>query len=210
MSRFFDLFQVFALVCLLGLGFGRAFLLYSRGIRVVVIDRQRSMAQTLVEICFLVCFFLWVYEIVAYAWPLRVHFAPQCLGTVIVAAVAIKVVGVVLLVAGLLIYGMALWAMGESWRIGIDRNAPGALVTLGVFAWTRNPIYIALDLFAVGTFLVQVRLFFLLLAILMVVMFHYQIRREERFLMLTYEDAYRDYCKRVGRYGTFPKFSRGN
>ncbi len=155
-------------------------------------------------------FSLWVYEIVAYAWPLRVHFAPLCLGTVIVPAVAIKVVGVVLVVAGLLIYEMALWAMGESWRIGIDRNAPGALVTLGVFAWTRNPIYIALDLFAVGTFLVQGRLFFLLLAILMVVMFRYQIRQEERFLTLTYEDAYRDYCKRVGRYVTFPKFSQGN
>ena len=90
--------------------------------------------------------------------------------------------------------------MGRSWRIGIDRNTPGALVTSGIFAWTRNPIYVALDLIFFGTFLVQGRAVFLGLALALAGLLHYQIRREEKYLAGLYGDAYRAYCERVGRY----------
>jgi protein-S-isoprenylcysteine O-methyltransferase Ste14 len=96
--------------------------------------------------------------------------------------------------------GLALPAFGDSWRLGIDRETSGPLVTHGVFAWTRNPIYVGLDSFALGTFLVQGRLIFLALALVSVGMLQDQIRREERFLARAYGGAYREYCARVGRY----------
>ncbi len=70
----------------------------------------------------------------------------------------------------------------------------------GIFAWTRNPIYVALDLIFFGAFLVQGRAIFLALALALAGLLHYQIRREEKYLARLYGDAYRAYCERVGRY----------
>jgi protein-S-isoprenylcysteine O-methyltransferase Ste14 len=191
MTLFFDCFLLAALACLLCLGFGRGVMLYRRGIRVIV---------SVPDFLLLVCFFLWVYEAVSYAWPLRKHIFPHSLGAVIVDAAAFKVAGAMLSLAGLVIYGLALRAMGASWRIGIDRDTPGDFVTGGIFAWTRNPIYVSLDLLALGAFLIQGRLVFLLLAFVFVGIFHLQIRREERFLAEMHGEEYREYCARVPRY----------
>jgi protein-S-isoprenylcysteine O-methyltransferase Ste14 len=191
MPHFFDWFLLSALACLLCLGVGRSVMLYRRGIRVIF-----SVADFLM----VVFFSLWVYEIVAYAWPFRLHISPHSLGAVIVDATALKIAGAMLSLAGLLIYGLALRAMGASWRIGIDRDTPGAPITGGIFAWTRNPIYVSLDLLGIGTFLIQGRLVFLLFAFAFAGMFHFQIRREERFLAEAYGDEYREYCTSVPRY----------
>jgi protein-S-isoprenylcysteine O-methyltransferase Ste14 len=174
--------------------------LYARGVRVMAIDRERSPAQMLADLLLFACLILWGYELVAYAWPLQTHLVPPPLGTVLVEAMGFKVVGVIATLLGLWIYTLALQAFGASWRLGIDRAAPGALVTHGIFAWTRNPIYVALDLLATGTFLVMGRLVFLVLGLILVAMLDGQIRREERFLTQAYGDAYRDYRARVGRY----------
>ena len=44
---------------------------------------------------------------------------------------------------------------------------------------------------------------FLLLAAIHVLLIHATIRREERFLAAHYDDVYRDYCARTGRYLTW-------
>jgi protein-S-isoprenylcysteine O-methyltransferase Ste14 len=201
MTRFFDCFQLAAVACLACLGIGRALAMYARGVGVLVIDRERSLARALGDLLSVILILVWAYEIVAYAWPLRTHLVPPSLGIVVVDAVAIKVMGTAVALAGLVIYALALRAFGDSWRLGIDRDAPGALVTDGVFAWTRNPIYVGLDLLAIGTSLVQGRPIVLALALVIVVMLHDQILREERFLARAYGNAYREYCARVRRYG---------
>ena len=122
------------------------------------------------------------------------------LGVPFFNVLVVKFGGALIVVLGLVIYTIALKAFGDSWRLGIDRDSPGPLVTQGVFAWTRNPIYVGLDLFAIGIFLLQGRLIFLALALVSVGMLHDQIRREERFLARTYGNAYSDYCARVRRY----------
>ena len=200
MERFFDWFLLVALGCLACLGLGRAFMLAARGVRVVVIDLQRPTVEIVTGLLVGSCFCLWVYEIVAYAWPLATNIIPQSLGTVIVHATGFKLVGTGLMIIGLLMYGIALWSFGTSWRLGIDRDAPGVLVMGGIFARTRNPIYLSLDLLAIGTFLIQGILIFLLFTFVFVGMLHILIRLEERFLAETYGKDYRDYCARVRRY----------
>ncbi len=202
-TRFFDNFQLTALACLVSLAVGRASMLYARGVHVLAIDRQRTLWQGLVDLLALVIFLAWGYESVAYAWPLERHVFPAALGTLVVDAVGVKMAGVVIVLAGLLIFALALRAFADSWRIGIDRDRPGALMTGGIFASTRNPIYVALDLIISGTFLVLGRAVFLPLALALAALLHHYIRREETFLAGTYGDAYRDYCARVGRYVTW-------
>uniref|UniRef100_A0AAU2VGB3 Isoprenylcysteine carboxylmethyltransferase family protein n=1 Tax=Streptomyces sp. NBC_00003 TaxID=2903608 RepID=A0AAU2VGB3_9ACTN len=58
--------------------------------------------------------------------------------------------GFVVAVAGFAGVFAAQQAMGRSWRIGVDAGEHTALVTSGVFAWTRNPVYTALLIAVAG------------------------------------------------------------
>ena len=84
--------------------------------------------------------------------------------------------------------------------MGIDRDMPGQLVTGGVFAWSRNPIFLFMNAYALGTFLLSGRLVFLVFALLAIAALHSQIRREESFLEDAYGEAYRAYRAATPRY----------
>jgi protein-S-isoprenylcysteine O-methyltransferase Ste14 len=192
-----------ALGCLAMLGLGRATMLSRRGVRVVAIDRTRSLPQAVADLAFALCFVLWVYELLAFSLALGVHLVPPAARVVVLDASAARVVGVLLMAAGLGVYGLALRALGTSWRLGIDRDRPGALVTGGIFRRSRNPVYLGLALLAVGAFLVLGRLVLLVLAVAFLLYFRLLIGREERFLAERYGDAYRGYARSVGRWWTW-------
>jgi protein-S-isoprenylcysteine O-methyltransferase Ste14 len=201
MSRLFDLIQLIALACFLAMFLGRTIQLYwTRGIQVLTLGRGKPPVQAALEYLLVVGLPLWVYEVAAYAAPLPFHLSPPPLDALLVDSIAAKVLGSASLAAGLVIFGLALGAFGESWRVGIDRRTPGALVTGGVFSRSRNPIFLFMDLYLAGTFLLNGRLIFLLFALLAAGGLHFQIRQEERFLEQTHGAAYRDYCARVSRY----------
>lgn len=194
-----DWLLIGVLVCVWGFGALRAAALALRGAQVVAVDRQRTLAQGFGDLAAFAGFALLAYEAITFAWPLQRHLVPSSLRTVVLDRLALRALGGLTIVTALLIW---LAAMGDAWRIGIDRSAPRSLVTRGIFAWTRNPIYAAFDLLLVGVFLLQGRLIFLVLALFLMPMFHLQVLREERFLERLYGDAYRDYRARIGRYLT--------
>jgi protein-S-isoprenylcysteine O-methyltransferase Ste14 len=63
-------------------------------------------------------------------------------------------VGIILCVLGLILFMLGLISFGKSFRVGIDEDRPGTLVTTGVFAFSRNPLYTAFGLILTGIFLV--------------------------------------------------------
>lgn len=107
------------------------------------------------------------------------------------------------LLTGAALYIAALWAMGESWRFTIDRERQGDLVTGGVFARSRNPIYVGLVLLAIGSALVVGVVVTVAATLVVLGYFPLLIRREERFLAKAYGAAYDSYRARVRRYWTF-------
>ncbi len=201
-SRFFDWFGFATLVCLAFLALPRALRLYRRGIRVMVVDRQRTAKQILEDLLAMVCLLLWSYELVAGAWSIQFRPVPPRLAVALFDSPATKIAGGLLMATGLVFYGLGTRGLGESWRFGIDRNSPGPLMTDGIYAWTRNPIYLSFDLLLIGTFLVHGRLHLLLLALVLATVFHLQILREECFHAEHYGDAFGGYCARVARYVT--------
>jgi len=75
------------------------------------------------------------------------------------------------------------------------------LVTWGVYAWTRNPMYLSLAVLLCGWAISLGTLSALLGPILFVpVIRYFQIDREERALSLLFEGQYEHYCRNVGRW----------
>ena len=64
-------------------------------------------------------------------------------------------VGVALCFGGLLLLFLSLVSFGQSFRVGIDVDQPDKLVTTGIFAISRNPIYVGFALVLLGEFLVS-------------------------------------------------------
>lgn len=76
-----------------------------------------------------------------------------------------------------------------------------ALVTTGVYAFSRNPIYVGMVLGYVGlSFLADSVLSLLALPLVIVVMHYGVIKREEHYLEVKFGQAYRDYRSRVRRW----------
>jgi len=195
-DTYFDLFSLASLTAFLALFIGRTIQLYVRdGIRVVTMIRGKPAAEKAVEVVFLLAFPLWVADVILHAWPGGPSIDPMLFSTTWT-----RWVGAPLAAAGVGLFAWALVSFGRSWRVGVDHGSPGALVTSGVFALSRNPIFLAMDLFLVGAALMSGRWIPAAVAVVALAGFHRQIRNEERFLENHYGDSYRAYRNRVRRY----------
>ncbi len=108
--------------------------------------------------------------------------------------------GVVACAVGLLALLWSLISFKRSFRIGIDMDRPDALITSGIFAFSRNPIYVAFALVLIGEFLIFPNWIFLAYIAGFALLVHRQVLREEDHLKAHYGPQYLDYCRRVRRY----------
>jgi protein-S-isoprenylcysteine O-methyltransferase Ste14 len=204
MSNFFSYFQFAALVLFLLLFSGKAlYLRFSKGINTATVVAGKRGIQRAMEFSFIIGLIVWINEVLLYSIHIGFRIFPELLDMQFVNSTQAKLIGVMLIAFGFVIYILALIALGDSWRMGIDNKAPGKLVTAGIFSVSRNPIYVFIDLYFTGTFLINGTLIFLIFAILTIAALHFQILQEERFLAKTYGQAYGDYCARTGRYITW-------
>lgn len=202
-SEFQNWIQITVLCCLAGLGSGRAIILKTHKIQVVVLDSQMTKVQLINGFFFVICFLTWIFESIAYGLSLKCCIPSAILDKLLIQHIGFKISGIFVLISGLFIYAMALYSFHDSWRIGIDREKPGKLITTGIFRWSRNPIYISLNLLVFGTFLLQGHFIFLILFICIAVSLHIQVLQEEKFLIQTYGEAFINYRSKVGRYFIF-------
>ena len=109
-------------------------------------------------------------------------------------------IGVFLCLAGLLLLLWSLVSFGQSFRVGIDTEHPDKLITSGVFAFSRNPIYVAFALILLGQFLIFPNWILLVYMAAGIWLFHRQVLREEEYLRKHYGKEYLEYGNRVRRY----------
>ena len=84
--------------------------------------------------------------------------------------------------------------------MGIDTEHPDKLITIGVFAFSRNPIYTAFALILFGQFLIFPNWILLVYTVAGVWLFHSQVLREEEYLRKHYGREYLEYGRHVRRY----------
>jgi protein-S-isoprenylcysteine O-methyltransferase Ste14 len=140
-----------------------------------------------------VLFYVYLVSAPALHWPTVIH-------DLLFVSPALAWLGVALCAAGLALMLVTLASFGKSFRVGIDADEPDELVMSGVFAFTRNPIYVAFGIILIGQFLILPHWILLLYLVAGVALFHRQVLREETFLAVRYGEAYRSYCERVPRY----------
>ena len=109
-------------------------------------------------------------------------------------------IGVGLCGGGLLILLLSLVSFGRSFRVGIDADDPDQLVTTGVFAFSRNPLYVGFALVLIGELLVFPNWIPLAYLVVGFWLFHRQVLREEEFMRQHYGQEYAEYRRRVRRY----------
>lgn len=107
--------------------------------------------------------------------------------------------GLLAVVAG---YGATLWCyaiMGDTWRMGVDRQEKTALVTSGPYAVVRHPIYLFQVIMLLGVaLLLPCPLALLALAVHLVCVW-IKAADEEAFLLNSLGEPYRAYLGRTGR-----------
>jgi protein-S-isoprenylcysteine O-methyltransferase Ste14 len=103
---------------------------------------------------------------------------------------------------------LALQDMGLSYRLGVDEQNPGRLVTKGIFAYSRNPVYLGIEIFFLGQFLLFPNGFFFWMILGTMVFLHYMIIKEEQRLLAFHHAAYASYHGRVPRYFGFKRRNR--
>lgn len=94
----------------------------------------------------------------------------------------------------------AVLCMKDSWRAGIPEKDRTAMVTNGIYAFSRNPAFLGFDLMYFGVFLMYCNPLTGVFTAFAVMMLHLQILQEETYLTATFGAPYQDYQKRVSRY----------
>lgn len=122
------------------------------------------------------------------------------LGAELFGSKSIGWVGVIFCFFGLSLFLYSLISFGKSFRVGIDEDDPGELITSGAFAISRNPIYTAFALVLLGQFLIYPNWILLLYLIIGFWLLNRQVRLEELSLKKIYGEEYELYCKKVRRY----------
>ena len=83
----------------------------------------------------------------------------------------------------------------------LPTSTTNRIIKTGIFAYTRNPIYLAIVMFFLSMFLVFENVMYFLSAVGLAVWLHnYVIKSEENFLLNKFPDEYDRYLKAVNRW----------
>ena len=113
----------------------------------------------------------------------------------------VQYVGFLLGVTGIAIVVISQFQMGNSWRIGVDQKESTSLITHGLYANSRNPIYFGLLLFWIGLSVTFPHPLLWLSATMCWICIELIVRKiEEPYLIKEHGDAFQQYAFRTNRY----------
>jgi protein-S-isoprenylcysteine O-methyltransferase Ste14 len=105
-----------------------------------------------------------------------------------------QAVGVAIFVPAFVLFVLARIELGRAFSI---KAKASVLVTTGLYARIRNPIYVFGGLMSVGVFVFLHRPWLLLIWVPLIPLQVFRARKEEQVLEATFGDAYRDYKRRT-------------
>lgn len=110
------------------------------------------------------------------------------------------VLGLALLSFGFMSTIIVHFRLGKHWRSGIDPRGPEKLITVGIFQYTRNPMYIFVAIAQLGFFLALPSLFTLACFVIGLYTLNSQAKEEEKHLSCLFPESYEQYATKVNRW----------
>jgi protein-S-isoprenylcysteine O-methyltransferase Ste14 len=116
------------------------------------------------------------------------------------ARVAALILGTLLYFPGLALYLWGVWTLGGMYRVssgfGAQLNVQHQLVTHGPFSYVRHPMYLGLQIAAIGGLLLYQTWTFVFVAVNFLALV-FRARREEEALAIEFGDQWTAYANRV-------------
>lgn len=113
---------------------------------------------------------------------------------------AVTIIGMLLGIAGDIIFAAAVVTMRDSWRAGIAEEDRREMITSGIYKISRNPAFLGFDCVYLGILLMFFNWILLAASVFAALMLHLQILQEEKYLPAAFGEAYISYKKCVRRY----------
>ncbi len=104
-----------------------------------------------------------------------------------------------LAISGLLIVMVSLFNLGGSTRLGIP-DEETVLKTGGIYRLSRNPMYLGFNLFTISSMIFNGEIITALMGVYSIIIYHFIILGEEKFLEERFGPAYLEYKNKAGRY----------
>ena len=188
-----DILSIVSLCLFFTLLFTRVILLRKKGVKVIVFGNSPKSDFLLIPPLLLLIY-------AAISPSLSLPF-PKILIKSLSESLLLSWIGVFSNIFGLVCFALSLKAFGNSFRIGIDNKQPDKLITHGVFAISRNPIYVSFFFIFSGLTLIYLNIVsIVMLTCFFVPLIHRQVLREEKFMKKHYSEQYTEYYKKVRRY----------
>ena len=195
-----DFFPFVSFLILITLISGRVVFLKRKGVNVSPDSGKKNRSEFFLYSAFLLILLLWLFELTKPVFQISVSVLPEVLTKPFIEPDLITFAGVLLTGFALVLLALTLLHFKNSLRFGMDEKTPGKLITSGIFAHSRNPFFLSLDLYFIGIAFLQPNLFFIGFAVLAFVGIHFFILKEEKFMTKVYREEYEKYRQKVRRY----------
>ena len=170
----FDILSIISLCLFFALLFTRVILLRKKGVKVIVFGNSPKNDFLLIPILLLLFY-------AAVSPSLSLPF-PKILIKSLSESLLLSWIGVFSNIIGLVGFALSLKAFGNSFRIGIDDKKPDKLITQGMFAISRNPIYVSFFFIFSGLTLIYLNI---VLLCFFVPLIHRKVLKVEKFIKKT-------------------------
>ena len=112
----------------------------------------------------------------------------------------IRFIGFLVGILGDILFLIAIITMKNSWRAGIPSEDKIEFVSNGIYKISRNPAFVGFDLMYIGICLLYCNVLTIVFSLFAIIMLHFQILEEEKYLKKTFGEKYLTYKNKVCRY----------
>ena len=112
----------------------------------------------------------------------------------------IRFIGFLVGILGDILFLISITTMKNSWRAGIPSEDNTEFVSNGIYKISRNPAFVGFDLMYIGICLLFCNVLTMIFSLFAIIMLHFQILQEEKYLEKTFGEKYITYKYKVFRY----------
>jgi len=179
---------------------GKTILLNKRGIKVSGGNKNSPRYMRILYPVFFLLLFVWFFELAKPVFQFQFSILSGQLTIPLVNYLFLEIGGALLIVLSLVFMALTLHHFKSSLRFGLNENNRGKLINTGIFSVSRNPFFLSIILYFLGTALVTPSWFFITFTVLTIISIHVFILKEEKFMLQHYGESYREYREKVRRY----------